>query len=127
MLFAIFSFLFFFILAYIFVGIITAARRLASKKLELQFLVMLASTIEYKHYLVSLIEIVYNEKYESDEEKQKELNTIKQKIEEKFDKNGNEMIITLNKTLDYKLEYEDWKGAVKYVTKHFRAKGDEHR
>jgi len=125
MLFAIFSFLFFFFLAYIFLGILSAARRLNSKKLELQFLFMLSSTLEYKYYLISLIEIVYNEKYENDDQKQKELKIIKEKIEEKFDKNGNQVIFTLKKILDYNLQYEDWKGAVDYVNKNLRAKGNE--
>lgn len=114
-LFTIYSICFFCLLVLISSVIIKAVRLVQSRKLEIQFLFMVVQFIEYKHYMLQMLELTYSEKYEQDEEKNLELEKINKKIEEKFDKFGNEIVINIKKVLDYETEYSDWKGAVKYI------------
>lgn len=128
LLFTIYSVCFFLLLTFISFVMIKASRLLQSKKLETQFLFMVVQFIEYKYHMIQMMELVYAEKIEQDQQKQLELDKIKQKIEEKFDNFGNEIVINIKKVLDYETEYSDWKGAVKYIEQKLsRVKLNGHR
>lgn len=114
-LYTLFTFIFFSLMTFIFFVMIKYKRLIESKKLEIQFLTFVFSSLDYKHYSIQLLELVYAEAIEQDASKKEELEKIKLKIEEKYEQFGNSLIINIKHSLDYETEYTDLKGAIKFI------------
>ena len=104
----------FFICLYIFTAILINSYKVAKlKELEIQFIVASIYFEQLRYQMKQILEIVYNEAGENDPSYKDDCDAIQAKLDEKFNQLGDVWIKNLEKTVGYKLKYDNWRDLIK--------------
>lgn len=76
---------------------------------------MSMALISYKYQIIEIIKIVYEKAAESDDDKNKELKEVINKIHEKYNLFSNMFIQEIISFLPYETEYNNWQQAMEYI------------
>lgn len=83
------------------------------KELEVQFIVSALYYEQFRYQMHEILEVIYDKASETDPQFKQDFKAIKNKLDEKFNKVGDNWIQNLQKIVGYKLNYSSWRDLIK--------------
>lgn len=123
----IFFLLFLTITLVVYNSLIDRKKKEALQQLEMQFLVGSFYFLQYKSFVLKLLEIVHEKASETDPKFLEDYKKIRETVEIKFNSEGDVWIKNLQKTLGYKTSYDNWEEATRYIEEMIKRIEDDQR
>jgi len=105
---------------------LTSRKKQILQQIEMQFLVGSFYFLQYKSFVLKLLEIVHEKAAENDPKFLEDYTKIRETIENKFNTEGDVWIKNLQNALGYKTEYDNWEEATKYIEAMIQRINHEH-
>ena len=86
--------------------------------LEKKFLLLTINFIEWKSHSLAIMDLAYEYRNEEEPEKIEEYKAIKNKMEEKYDRIGEQYVKGISEILPYRTKYKNFKDAINYIERH---------
>lgn len=85
------------------------------KDYEVRYLIMSTNLIAWKSHALQILDLTYEKVSEEDPEQKESFKIFRNRVEEKYDKACDLLILHLKSVLPYAVNYNNWKEAMSYL------------